>query len=51
MKTLKREGFTQSAIAKSLGRSRSTINREMARNSDVKALSGITNVYIASTSN
>jgi len=28
IETLKREGFTQSAIARSLGRSRSTINRE-----------------------
>jgi len=30
-----REGFTQSVIARSLGRSRSTINREIGRNSDV----------------
>jgi len=34
IEALKREGFTQSAIARSLGRSRSTINREIGRNSD-----------------
>jgi len=40
IEALKREGFTQSAIAKSLGRSRSTINREIGRNSDVQGYRG-----------
>jgi len=40
IEALKREGFTQSAIARSLGRSRSTINREIGRNSDVQGYRG-----------
>ena len=40
IEALKREGFTQSAIARSLGRSRNTINREIGRNSDAKGYRG-----------
>ncbi len=37
---LKREGFSQTEIARSLGRSPSTISRELARNSDAKGYRG-----------
>ena len=40
IEALKREGFNQSEIARSLGRHPSTINRELARNSDHKGYRG-----------
>jgi len=40
LRHFKREGFTESAIARSLGRSRSTINSEIGRNSDTKGYRG-----------
>ena len=36
IEALKREGFTQAAIAQSIGTSPSTISRELRRNSDSK---------------
>ena len=40
IEALKREGFNQSEIARSLNRHPSTINRELARNSDHKGYRG-----------
>jgi len=40
IEALKREGFNQSEIARSLNRHPSTINRELARNSDYKGYRG-----------
>lgn len=40
IEALKREGFSQTEIARSLGRSPSTISRELARNSDAKGYRG-----------
>lgn len=40
IEALKREGFSQARIARSLGRSPSTISRELARNSDAKGYRG-----------
>jgi transposase, IS30 family len=40
IETLKREGFTQEGIAKSIGKSPSTISRELRRNSDSNGYRG-----------
>jgi len=40
IEVLKREGFNQSEIARSLNRHPSTVNRELARNSDHKGYRG-----------
>ena len=40
IEALKREGFTQAAIAQSIGTSPSTISRELRRNSDGKGYTG-----------
>ena len=40
IEALKREGFNQSEIARSLNRHPSTVNRELARNSDHKGYRG-----------
>ena len=45
---LKREGFNQSAIARSLGRHPSAVNRELARNSDHKGYRGKLGVMVES---